>query len=47
MWQHRDDGANQVGAVCALLSLNVERCARLDVGANVSDVHANSDVAVV
>ena len=47
MWQHRDDGANQVSAVCAFLSFDVERCAWLDVGTDVSDVHANADIAVV
>ena len=47
LWQHRDDGADQVGAVATLPGLLVEGGAGLDVGGYVGDVNADAQTARV
>src|SRR5690606_20257549 len=44
--QHGDDGADEVGGVAAALGLLVEGGARVDVGGDVGDVHADAGLAV-
>ena len=46
MRQHGDDGADEISAVAALLSLAVEGGVGLYIGAHIGDVHSHAQLAI-